>query len=114
LKRLLAQLDSDQFEERETAADALEELGDLAGPTLGAVLAGRPSAEVRRRVDSLLGKLDALPSGPRRLREIRAVEVLERAGTPEARRLLERFAAGAPAARLTREANAALERLRDR
>jgi hypothetical protein len=114
LNRLLAQLDSDQFEERESAAEALEELGELAGPTLRAALAGQPSAEVRRRVGRLLGKLDAPPSAPGRRREIRAVEVLERAGTPEARRLLEKLAKGAPAARLTREAKAALERFRDR
>jgi hypothetical protein len=41
----------------------------------------------------------------------RAVEVCERAGTPEARRLLERLAAWAPEARLTRDAKAALDRL---
>jgi hypothetical protein len=45
------------------------------------------------------------------LRQTRALEALEQIRSPEARKLLERLAAGAPEARLTREAQAALERL---
>ena len=45
------------------------------------------------------------------VRAWRAVEVLERAGTPEARSVLAALAEGAPAARLTREARAGLKRL---
>ena len=41
----------------------------------------------------------------------RAVEVLERVETEEARRVLEAMAKGVPEARLTREAKAALSRL---
>src|SRR5262249_9059558 len=50
----------------------------------------------------------------RREREPRALEVLEHAGTPEARRLLEDLAQGIAEARLTREARAALTRLNRR
>ncbi len=42
---------------------------------------------------------------------LRTVEVLEIAGTPEARQVLEQLAKGAPEARLTQEAKASLERL---
>jgi hypothetical protein len=45
------------------------------------------------------------------VRMVRAVEVLERADLPEARRLLVALAGGDTGARLTREAKAALERL---
>ena len=45
-----------------------------------------------------------------RLRAYRAVEVLERIGTPEARRLLSTYARGAPGALLTTAAEAALKR----
>ena len=59
----------------------------------------------------------ALPDGyhpitsPEALRAVRSVEVLERCGTPAARQLLETLAGGAPAARMTREAKSALQRL---
>ena len=51
---------------------------------------------------------------PERLREWRALEVLEQIGTPEARAVLKALAEGAPAARLTQGAKVALERLAKR
>jgi hypothetical protein len=45
------------------------------------------------------------------LRGLRAVAVLEHIGTPEAKQLLVNLSEGAPEARLTREAKAALGRL---
>ena len=46
-----------------------------------------------------------------RLRQARALEVLEAMGTPEARTLLDELAKGAADAWLTRDAKTALERL---
>jgi hypothetical protein len=89
----------------------LEELGELAEAALRKMLAGKPSLEARRRAEELLEKLRGpLPAGER-LRSLRAVEVLEHAGTESARELLTRLASGAPEARLTREAKGALQRL---
>jgi hypothetical protein len=45
---------------------------------------------------------------------VRAVETLERVGTPEARAVLEHLAGGAEGALQTREARAACERLKTR
>jgi hypothetical protein len=111
LPKLLADLDADEFEVRDKATHELERLGAAARASLDHER-GRPglSPENRRRLDGLLKRLDAPPSGER-LRELRAVEVLERIGTPEARRVLEALAKGEPDARLTREAKAALGRL---
>jgi hypothetical protein len=110
LEQFLADLDSDRFAVRQRAGEELEKFGELAGPAFEKVLAGRPSAEVRRQVEKLAAR--CAPAGtPERLRALRAVEVLEYVGTAEARRLLETLAEGAPEARLTREAKASLERL---
>jgi WD40 repeat protein len=109
--RLIADLDSDLFETRESASRELEKLGEAAGPALPQGLTDRLAPEPRRRVEQLLAKLEGLDASPERLRVLRAVEVLEHAGTPEARQVLEGLARGAPVARVTQEATAALARL---
>jgi RNA polymerase sigma factor (sigma-70 family) len=109
LARLLADLDSDQFTVREKAATELEQLGDAAEPSLRRALGDRPSVEVRRRLTELLAKGEA-----GRLHASRAIEVLERPGTAEARQRLEELAKGAPGAWLTNEAKAARDRMTKR
>jgi RNA polymerase sigma factor (sigma-70 family) len=110
LARLIAELDSDEFAARSRASEELERLGELAGAALHKALAARPGPEARRRLERLVKKLGG-PVTSDALRTLRAVEALEKLGTPEARRVLAALAGGAPEARLTREANAALERL---
>jgi WD40 repeat protein len=110
--RLLDKLNDDRFAVRDRATRDLEDLGDVIEPALRRALTRRESLEFRRRVEQLLDRLR--PTTPGRLRENRAVAVLERMEDPSARRLLERLAGGASHARLTREAKAALERLERR
>jgi WD40 repeat protein len=105
--RLLADLDSDQFDKREKADKALEELGDLVEPALLEALKNQPSPEMKRRLEKLLDK----PWPPGFLRKWRALEVVERIGTTEVQELLKHLSEGAPSARLTREARASLDRL---
>jgi hypothetical protein len=115
LVRLLADLDSEQFAEREKASRELERLGSLAEPALRRLLAKPPSEEVRRRALRLLEGLEAPAVAPRdRVAARRATEVLERLSTPEARQLLREWAGGFEGAWLTREAQAALRRLNGR
>ncbi|HEY7427089.1 MAG TPA: hypothetical protein VH682_22835 [Gemmataceae bacterium] len=109
LSRLIANLDSDQFAERENAQRELEKLQDLAEEELAKALAHKPSLEARKRMELLLEKSDLLKD-PERLRALRAIEVLENLGTSEAKRTLQRLADGAPEAQQTREARASLER----
>jgi WD40 repeat protein len=114
LDRLLVDLDSDQFDERAKAAAELEKLGELAKPALHRALQGQPSPELRRRVEGLLANLEGPVTAPEKRRRLRALEVLEQVGTPEARRLLQELSRGAPNARETKEAKASLERLTKR
>src|SRR5262249_26780395 len=111
LRRWLADLDSEVYAARETAQKELAAVGELAAPALEQALAREPSPEARRRLQALVDKLQGPITQPELLRAVRAVAVLEDIATPEARQLLERLAAGAPEARLTQEAKAALERL---
>jgi WD40 repeat protein len=114
LAQLIALLDDDRFEARERASVELARLGQAVEPALRQILEGRPTPEVRLRVTALLQGLDRVELPPYELRDVRAIGVLEQAGTPEARRILTNLAGGTPKARLTREAKAAIERLAQR
>ena len=111
IEKLLADLDSDSFETREAATGDLTRLLYRAEPILRRALQNKPSLEARRRIEAILAK-PGLPSAED-LRALRAIAVLERIGTPEARRILEKLAGGA-AAPETRAAQAALQRLKHR
>jgi sugar lactone lactonase YvrE len=89
LARLLADLDGDNFAIREKASNELLQLGGSAEPALRKALSNKPSPEARRRIERLLKSV-----GGRHLRSMRAVEVLERVGTDEAREQLEKLAGG--------------------
>jgi hypothetical protein len=109
--RLIADLDDDDFEVRQKASEELRQLGELAGPAMRAALDKTASAEVRRRLEKLLERLEGAPVPAEELLAVRGVEVLERVGSPEAKELLRGLAKGYESARLTREARSALERL---
>jgi hypothetical protein len=108
--RLLADLESDQFAVRQKASEELEALGDGAEKALRQALAKKTPGDLRRRLQDLLDKLEGIPA-PAALRMGRALEVLERIGTPEAVSLIGELSGGNPEARLTRGAAAALQRL---
>ena len=109
--RLIADLDSEQFDARQKAADELRRLGERAEPGLRAALKDQLPLETRKRIEELLEAVRASAASPENLRNLRAVEVLEHIGTPEARDVLRSLANGAPEARLTRDAKASLQRL---
>jgi RNA polymerase sigma factor (sigma-70 family) len=107
-------LDSKQFAVRDKSSRALEALGEKAYPLLQKALTDAPPLEVRRRLESLLGRLNYPLTAPKTIRELRAVEVLEHIGTAQARQVLHKLAEGASGARLTDAARASLERLAKR
>jgi RNA polymerase sigma factor (sigma-70 family) len=108
--KLVADLDSDRFETRERAASELEKKSRAIEPQLRKALQDSSSAEVRRRIRELLDKLESAALPPSVVREVRAIEALERIGSPEASAVLKKLAAGAVEARVTREATASLQR----
>jgi RNA polymerase sigma factor (sigma-70 family) len=113
VKRLIAELDNNQFQRREAAAQRLAKLGQQIEPELQAALKARLPLGQRRRIEQLLEAPRVIRS-PEELQSVRAVEALEHIATPEAREILQTLANGPPAARLTAEAQAALERLAPR
>jgi WD40 repeat protein len=111
LRQLIADLNSDTYRVREKATKDLENLGHAAIPALRNALAAEPPAETRRRIDQLLARKPIVADRPEQLRRLRAMQVLERGGTKEARSVLAELADGLPLAAETREARAALGRL---
>ncbi len=113
LDRLFADLDSNEYIKREAASAALAKFQDGAAPAMRKLLQSDPSPEVKRRLQGLLARLDQPDDPPsrERLRTLRGVEALERAGNAPARELLKELSQGAPGAWLTQDAKASLERL---
>jgi RNA polymerase sigma factor (sigma-70 family) len=109
IERLLADLDHEQFAAREQAEGELEKMGPDVEPALRKALEGKPSLEVRRRIEKVLEKL---ANG--RLRAMRALEAIEHMNAPEARQLLDTLANGTPRAWLTEEARKGRARLERR
>jgi WD40 repeat protein/beta-lactamase regulating signal transducer with metallopeptidase domain len=107
----IAALDDEKFAVRQEAKAQLLKVGEQAVPALRKVLAAAPPLETRKRIEELLDKLTAGTLSPEQLRLVRAVDTLERLGSPDARRLLRTLADGAPGTLPTREAQAALDRL---
>jgi hypothetical protein len=112
IARWVADLDDARPKVREQAAKELRHLAELAEPALDTCLAGKPSLEQRRRVELLLARLREPIVDGDKLRGLRAVEVLAWLATPDAADFLRLLASGADSAYVTREAQAALHRLR--
>src|SRR5262249_4164146 len=83
--RLVADLDRPRFPVRDRARVELTSFAELAAPLLRKALVADPSPEARKRLEELLARVPGpLPTGEG-LHQVRALEVLEMIGTPEAR-----------------------------
>jgi RNA polymerase sigma factor (sigma-70 family) len=91
---LLIDLDSDDFDTREQATEALERLGGAIEPALREAVAKQPSPEVRRRVQRIRDTLARVSSPEGQWRRSRVLEVLARLGTVAARAALRDLAGG--------------------
>jgi len=113
IDKFIRDLDDNNFDRRKTATDELGKMEEAPEPKLRQILAGKPSLEIRRRVEDLLKEIDRnkREPSPQQLQLLRAVEVLEHIGTPEAKDILARLAQGTPGLRLTHDAKGSLERM---
>jgi hypothetical protein len=108
--RWIAQLDDNDFDVREQATNELEKLGLGAAPALMRSVALASSLEAHRRMEKLLNKIK---ESPQVSRQLRAMDVLVRIGSPAARELLTSLAKGPPDALLTEAAISAQSLLPD-
>ncbi|HWY86881.1 MAG TPA: hypothetical protein VNX28_09160 [Gemmataceae bacterium] len=109
-QELIALLDHDQYKVREKAISELHKMDEQIVPALDKALAGNPTLESKLRLNEIRGRMTAKVLKGERLRRFRAVEVLERIGTPQSRQVLQELAAGEPGVLLTTSAREALER----
>ncbi|MCI0740059.1 MAG: WD40 repeat domain-containing protein [Gemmataceae bacterium] len=114
VRGLLEAIDNDDFQVRSKAESQLESLGELVLADLHSALKQKISLERQRRLERLLrkAKTAALPFGTsKRVAQWRALEVLEKIGSPAAKLLVRELADGAVGAQLTRAAKATLTRM---
>ncbi len=112
LEQLVADLDHEDFARREAASKELARRGAAIRPALRYALGRTNSAEARTRLQALL----AQPAGSwapsaETLRRLRAIQVLEQIGSPEASKILTNLARGSWTAPETQHARAAGDRL---
>jgi hypothetical protein len=110
IARWISTLDSKNYSERDGATRQLVAAGEAANAALISAWSTELTPEARSRVRRLLERLDAVPP-PETLQTLRAIEVLERRGKPEAIPILKRLAAGAPGFAVTIDAQETLERM---
>jgi hypothetical protein len=110
----ITDLDSAKFAVRQDAITNLLKTGAQAVGPLQKVLASVPALETRKRVEELLDRLTGGTLTTEQLQLVRAVEALEQIASEESRQLLRTLAEGAPGMLPTREAQAALARMKDR
>jgi hypothetical protein len=108
---LIKTFDDDSADARDKALAELRSLAHRFEPLLSAASKGGGPGEVRNRLATALAAVRDQSPPADLLADLRAVEVLEAVGTPEAKAILVRLAGGAADSRLTLAAKAAVERL---
>jgi WD40 repeat protein len=113
VKAVVTDLGDRDFKVREAAEKQLRAWGEMAAEALRAA-EETANPEQGERIRRLLDALEAEETDPERLRLLRAVEVLERIGTPPARTVLDKLAGGPAVSVVTREAKEAVRRMKER
>jgi hypothetical protein len=109
---LIAQLGDNEFRIREKAQEQLEGMGASALQAIRDAQAKAGSPEVARRLETLAARFPMTDVPARTLRRLRAIEVLEKVNSIEARKFLTDLAANANSPGEKEEALVALERMK--
>jgi hypothetical protein len=109
--RLIADLANPDLDARDKAFRELELLGDQVGAAVRTARAGHPHPNAAFHMDRLLARLTDQKLTPERLRQLRALSVLERLATEEIRLRLGALGTANPATWTSREAAAGAARL---
>jgi WD40 repeat protein len=119
IRKLISQLNDDDFRLRKSARAALEKEALRAWPLLHEALRKKLPQETERLIRLIIEGMEARGlSSPESglygesLRAVRSIHILERIGGKEAIRVLEMLTTNKDDARISQEANAALARLR--
>jgi WD40 repeat protein len=111
VEKLIDDLNANQFRVRQSAAAELLQMGERVVPAIDKALATKPALETYLRLQDARKRLVSPVLKKELLQAFRALEVLERIGTPEARQMLQTLAAGDNGALITAQARLALARL---
>jgi WD40 repeat protein len=112
VRKLLDELDSPKFADRQKAFAELSKLSAVAEPELRGALKDARNEELKQRIETLLKGLTSPASqDAEMLRTCRGITVLEKIATPQAVELLKAIGQGAATARPTLRALAASGRL---
>ncbi|HEV3144086.1 MAG TPA: WD40 repeat domain-containing protein [Gemmataceae bacterium] len=110
IEQWLGELDHPRFAVRQRATGELAKLGDDIQSMLETALKNNPSPEPRRRLQELLERTGERYLTSEKLRLMRAVELLDRLDSPQARDVLQHLAKGPAHSPITREARWSLVR----
>ena len=114
LPKMIGRLSHSDAAERAAAAGEITQFGMKAAPALYDALRAKPPVEVRRRIEAVLEAVGEFPISADDLRRARAIQVLERIGTPAAKQILKTLATGDATTEAAADAKAALDRLEGR
>ncbi|HEV8605499.1 MAG TPA: hypothetical protein VGQ99_09050, partial [Tepidisphaeraceae bacterium] len=110
LEGLVGKLDSDQFVEREKAAEALVKWGAVTEVALEKAMKGNATPQVRAAIEDIRSR-GRQSAGAEELRLMRGIEVMEIANSREGREVLEEMAKRWPAGRVREAGEGTLKRV---
>jgi HEAT repeat protein len=112
IEKLIEDLNDNQFKVRESATAELTLIGRRSVAAIDKALAANPTLETQRRLQSIRKSATGPVLKGEKLQSYRAIETLEKLGTPEAVELLRSLAGGAAGGLVTTQARDALARLK--